>query len=105
MREDSMNKFRGWFLTLIQIGALLLFATTVFAQETTAGLQGTVKDPSGAVLANAIVTVTGNTLVGDKTTKTDSAGYYRFANLPPGAYTVTVKAEGFSTYKKEGKAI
>lgn len=102
MREDSMNKFRGWFLTLIQIGALLLFATTVFAQETTAGLQGTVKDPSGAVVANATVTVTANTLVGDKTTKSDSAGYYRFANLPPGSYTVTVKAEGFSTYKKEG---
>ena len=67
MREDSMNKFRGWLVALIQIGALLLFAATVFAQETTAGLQGTVKDPSGAVVANATVVVTGNTLVGDKT--------------------------------------
>ena len=102
MREDSMNKFRGWFLTLIQIGALLLFAATVFAQETTAGLQGTVKDPSGAVVANAQVVVTGNTLVGDKTYKTDSNGYYRFANLPPGVYAISVKAEGFSTLKKEG---
>jgi Carboxypeptidase regulatory-like domain len=102
MREDSMNKFRGWFLALIQIGALLLFAATVFAQETTAGLQGTVKDPSGAVIGNAIVVVTSNTLVGDKTYKTDSNGYYRFANLPPGVYAITVKAEGFSTLKKEG---
>src|SRR5262245_26730765 len=102
MREDSMNKFRGLFLTLIQIGALILFAATVFAQETTAGLQGTIKDPSGAVVANAIVTVTGNTLVGDKTTKSDGSGYYRFANLPAGNYTITVKAEGFATYKKEG---
>ena len=102
MREDSMNKFRGWLVALIQIGALLLFAATVFAQETTAGLQGTVKDPSGAVVANATVVVTGNTLVGDKTIKTDSNGYYRFANLPPGVYAITVKAEGFSTLKKEG---
>src|SRR5947207_2706906 len=102
MRDNSMNKFRGWFLTLIQIGALLLFAATVFAQETTAGLQGTVKDPSGAVVSNAQVVVTGNTLVGDKTYKTDSNGYYRFANLPPGVYAITVKAEGFSTLKKEG---
>jgi hypothetical protein len=102
MREDSMNKFRGWLVALIQIGALLLFAATVFAQETTAGLQGTVKDPSGAVVANATVVVTGNTLVGDKTYKTDSNGYYRFANLPPGVYAITVKAEGFSTLKKEG---
>jgi hypothetical protein len=61
-----------------------------------------VKDPSGAVVANATVVVTGNTLVGDKTIKTDSNGYYRFANLPPGVYAITVKAEGFSTLKKEG---
>ena len=102
MREDSMNKFRGWLVALIQIGALLLFAATVFAQETTAGLQGIVKDSSGAVVANATVVVTANTLVGDKTLKTDSSGYYRFANLPPGVYAITVKAEGFSTLKKEG---
>src|SRR6185436_18590858 len=41
------------------------------------------------------------TLVGDKQMKTDSNGYYRFANLPPGNYTITVKAEGFKTLKKE----
>jgi len=102
MREDSMNKFRGWLVALIPIGALLLFAATVFAQETTAGLQGTVKDSSGAVVTNATVVVTSNTLVGDKTYKTDSSGYYRFANLPAGVYAITVKAEGFSTLKKEG---
>jgi len=102
MREDSMNKFRGWLVALIQIGALLLFAATVLAQETTAGLQGTVKDSSGAVVTNATVVVTANTLVGDKTYKTDSSGYYRFANLPAGVYAITVKAEGFSTLKKEG---
>lgn len=105
MREDSMNKFRGWTITLIQICALLLFAASLFAQETTGGLQGTVKDQSGAVVANATVTVTGSTLIGDKTTKTDATGYYRFANLPPGAYVVTVKAEGFATYKQEGLPI
>ena len=102
MREDSMNKFRGWLVALIQIGALLLFAVAVFAQETTAGLQGTVKDPSGAVVANATVTVTSGALVGEKSAKTDGNGYYRFANLPPGSYSVTVKAEGFATYKREG---
>lgn len=102
MRQNSMKKFRGWTIALIQIGALLLFAATLFAQETTAGLQGTVKDPSGAVVANATITVTGNTLIGDKTTKTDANGYYRLANLPPGSYTVSVNAQGFATTKEEG---
>ena len=72
------------------------------AQETTGGLQGTVKDPSGAVVSGAQVVVTGPTLVGSKQVVTDASGYYRFANLPPGAYTLTVKAPGFETLKREG---
>jgi Carboxypeptidase regulatory-like domain len=90
------------YRALIQIFVLLLFATCSFAQETTAGLQGTVKDSSGAVVSNVQVTVTGTTLVGNKTVPTDSTGYYRFANLPPGSYTVTAKAPGFATVKREG---
>lgn len=102
MRQNSMKRLRGWTLPLIQIGALLLFAGTMFGQETTAGLQGTVKDQSGAVVPNASVTVTADTLIGDKTTKSDANGYYRFANLPPGTYAMTVKAEGFATEKRAG---
>src|SRR5439155_17946110 len=96
-RRVSTPKF-----VVLQLCTLLLFAATVFAQETTAGLQGTIKDPSGALVANAQVVVTGTTLAGNKQTKTDGSGYYRFANLPPGTYNVTVNAEGFATTKREG---
>src|SRR5258708_7404920 len=102
VREESMNVFRKVMFATVQVTLLLLFAASVFAQETTAGLQGTVKDPSGAVVSGAHVVVTADTLVGSKTATTDSAGYYRFANLPAGSYTVTVKATGFSTVKKDG---
>jgi hypothetical protein len=81
---------------------LALLVAGAFAQETTGGLQGTVKDPSDAVVSNAQVVVTGASLVGSKEAETDGSGYYRFANLPPGAYTVTVTAKGFSTVKREG---
>lgn len=73
-----------------------------YAQETTGGMQGTVKDPSGAVVSGATVTVTTPTLVGSKVVQTDSSGYYRFANLPPGTYTMVVKAQGFETLKRTG---
>jgi outer membrane receptor protein involved in Fe transport len=93
--------FRRGIFPISFLAVMLFFTTSLFTQETTAGLQGTVKDPSGAVVPNAQVVVAGTTLVGDKQMKTDSNGYYRFANLPPGNYTITVKAEGFKTLKKE----
>ena len=83
----------------------LLMVSSAFAQETTAGLEGTVKDPSSAVVNTATVQVTSPALIGTKEAKTNQGGYYRFANLPPGTYTITVTAPGFSTSKLEGIAL
>jgi hypothetical protein len=85
----------------LALALVVLFAPYLLAQETTGGLQGTVKDPSGAVVPGATVTVTTPTLVGSKVVVTDAAGYYRFANLPPGSYTILVKAAGFQSLKRE----
>jgi hypothetical protein len=87
------------FLTMM---AVALSGVALLGQETTAGLQGTVKDGSGAVVANAHVVVRGTTLAGDKALDTDSSGYYRFANLPPGLYNIQISAKGFKTVKREG---
>src|SRR4029077_1459283 len=96
-----MGKARAMKL-LLQAFAVVLLAASVFGQETTAGLQGTVKDSTGAVVANAHVVVVGASLTGSKSADTDGSGYYRFANIPPGAYTVTVTAKGFTVLKREG---
>src|SRR4051794_23371040 len=93
-----MRKSRLLWLVVLTVLAF----TSAFSQETTAGLQGTVKDPQGAVVSQAVITITGTTLIGEKSVKTDSAGYYRVANLPPGVYTVAVAAQGFTTLKQTG---
>ncbi|MBI3698790.1 MAG: TonB-dependent receptor [Acidobacteria bacterium] len=80
----------------------LLFVAPGFAQETTAGFQGSVKDPSGAVVPNATIEVSSPALIGTRTVQTDAAGNYRFAALPPGEYAMTVTAPGFRTYKQTG---
>ena len=57
---------KRWFTGLIALAVLVVLAIPAVAQETTGGLQGIVKDPSGAVVPNAQVVVTGATLVGKK---------------------------------------
>ena len=83
----------------------LVVSLSVLAQETTGSLQGTVKDPSGAVVAFAHVSISTPTLAGGKTADTDPNGYYHFSNLPPGPYVVTVEAKGFASLKREGLVI
>ncbi len=93
----------GLFTVCVLTAFLLI--SPVFAQETTGGLQGTIKDPSGAVVSKATVEVKAPSLVGSKRLETDASGYYRFANLPPDTYTITVKAQGFSELKRENVVI
>lgn len=95
---------KSWML-MVGMVVTLLFALNLIGQETTGGLQGTVKDPSGAVVSKAKVELTGSTLVGSKSLETDTNGYYRFANLPPGTYSVTVKGAGFSELKRDNIVI
>src|SRR5947209_2204190 len=61
------------------------------AQSNAADLQGIVRDPNGAVVANASVTArnVGTNVTREATTNND--GFYKIVNLPPGEYEVTVK--------------
>jgi len=103
MSSFSTSKRLMLPLLLLLIAGLVL--PVAFAQETTGGLQGTVKDPSGAVVSGATVDVTSASLIGKKSVTTDSGGYFRFANLPPGSYTLAITAPNFRSYKQEGVAI
>ncbi|HYA97087.1 MAG TPA: TonB-dependent receptor [Methylomirabilota bacterium] len=82
--------------------ALLLTAQAAWAQSTTEGaIAGTVTDPSGAVVSGANVSARNNGTNQEFTTTTDSSGYYRINLVPPGTYTLTIKATGFADYKAE----
>jgi hypothetical protein len=75
---------------------ILALAVAVVGQETTAGVQGTVKDPQGGVIPGASVEVSGPALIGKKTATTDGGGFYHIEQLPPGVYTIVVSAPAFS---------
>jgi hypothetical protein len=85
--------------------AFALFATVGLSQlwaqtTTTGGLSGIVSDPSGAVVPNAAVQLKSldNGSVANATT--NGEGYYKFAYLHPGNYSVSVTAPGFQSTQK-----
>src|SRR6266581_2753065 len=69
------------------------------AQQTLGGITGTVTDSSGAVVANATVTLVGDQTKLTRTQNTNGSGTYLFVNLPIGPYTLTITQAGFETQK------
>lgn len=80
------------FLLLLAIG----MALPVHAQST-ATLQGSVTDPSGAAVPGAKVVATNQATNVVSETTTDSAGAFLFTSLPIGAYKLEVSGKGFQT--------
>ena len=90
MLQPLFSFFR---LTLIVflISALAVPASAQFK----ASIQGTVTDPSGAVVSGATVTVTNQETNKTQQTTTSDDGFYRVSGLAPGNYTVTAETSGF----------
>jgi len=91
-------------LTLRRVLASVLvhvvgLAISVFSQTTvsTGGIQGTVTDPSGALISGAKVSLTNLATEQIASVNTNSAGAYTFAFLKPGDFVVTIEAKGFKT--------
>jgi hypothetical protein len=81
---------------------LLGAAALVFGQGNTGTIVGTVTDPSGAVVPNAVVQLI-NVRTGVQTTAlTDNFGNYTAPFLQPGEYRVTAEVPGFKTFVREG---
>jgi hypothetical protein len=79
-----------------------VFAITSAAQNFRGGINGTVTDPSGAVLPNAGVVATAVATGVVHTTAASNAGAFLFQDLPIGTYTVVVSNRGFQTVKVDG---
>jgi len=80
---------------------LPLFLQPCNAQSTLGSIFGTITDPSGAVVPNAIITVTSVEQGTTRTTKASSDGTYRVTQLEPGTYQVSAVKPGFSRARSE----
>ena len=90
--------------TICTLAFLSLFAAArpAAAQFETASVVGTVKDASGAVIADAKVTLTGLDTGVAQTRVADAAGAFEFFNVRIGTYAVTSEKPGFSIALVDG---
>jgi outer membrane receptor protein involved in Fe transport len=80
---------------------LLTFCAAAWAQDT-ASITGTITDPSGAAIPNAIVAVKNAEHGINRTGSSNSSGDFLIASLPIGSYDLTVAAQGFKKYEAQG---
>jgi hypothetical protein len=80
--------------------ALLYFLGGIVFAQTFGSITGVVADPSGAIVPNAVVTVTNMGSNAERSTTTNTSGLYVFPDLVPGTYSVKVMTTGFQTAVK-----
>ena len=83
----------------------LATVTLAFGQTATTSLRGVIKDPSGALVPGATVTLT-DTATGNSTSTTaNGAGYYIFPQIPPAKYSIKATAAGFGDQTKRAELL
>src|SRR6201984_1364546 len=86
---------------LLSLG-VFLHSGVLFAQASNSGtISGVVKDPSGAVVAGAAVTIHNPVSGYDRSTTSDSTGSFTFSNIPLNPYHLSVQAAGFGAYAQD----
>jgi hypothetical protein len=87
----------------VAIFAVAFFNAAVLAQSVgnSGSINGTVVDPTGAVVPNATVQVRNPVSGFDRSTITDSSGRFSLSNVPFNPYHLTVVAPGFSSYQQD----
>lgn len=94
------------------LGPLLLFGLFCLAltcppaeAQYSSGVDGTVQDASGAIVAGATVTLTDLNLGVTKTIKTNNAGYFRIDSIAASTYRVEITAPSFKSWVENGLAL
>lgn len=81
---------RNFRLILFMTSILLFITGNTLGQRSGGSIEGTIKDPQGAIVPNASVTVTGVSIGFNRTVQSDEHGIFRVQQIPPGEYKIKV---------------
>jgi len=83
---------------IVVLAVVLLLCGAMLAQTMVSGaVNGTITDPSGAVIVNASVVLTSVATGGSQNTKSNTVGLYTFPFVQPGDYKLTASSAGFKS--------
>ena len=89
----------------VVLAVVSLFLTTTFSFAQSAGnsgsINGTVQDPTGAVVPNATVEIRNPVSGYDRSATTDTSGKFSFPNIPYNPYHLTATAAGFASHVQD----
>jgi len=92
---------RLWISACVALAMLIALTLTggiVRAQSSSGSLDGTVLDATGAIVPGANVTLKNQSSGDERQAVSNGAGFFSFAAVPPGTYTVKVERQGFVTW-------
>jgi hypothetical protein len=93
-----MDFVRSSRASRLAIGVLFCWGLA-FAQSDLGSISGFVKDPSGAVVPKAQVTVKNEATGTERRANTNESGFYTVTNIPAGMYTVIAEMAGFKKFE------
>src|SRR4051812_42377232 len=108
MTRPSTHRLFATLIVSVFVFSLTLLAGAIptVAQTTgSATLRGTVKDPTGAVIRDAVITLINERTKEERQTKSSEDGTYTFSAVAPGTYTLKAEGQGFKTKTQTALAI
>ena len=98
---DCSSGWKYFTRALLLFAAFLLLIPAAHAQIT-GTVTGTVSDTSGAIIPGASISLMNEASKDIRGTVSDSAGYFAFASVSPGTYTIRIQMKGFKAFEQNG---
>ena len=96
LSEANEAGWLGGWISLLLLGVVVAVALPVFGQSTFGSVRGIVQDKSGAVIADAKITLHSTDENSDRTANADASGGFVFENVKAGHYTLRAARDGFA---------